>query len=156
MATLIFINSVFGKNIVLLLTSCEARWHLNGFFVTVKSSKEIPRAVLSTCTVTSIICRLLTLINPSHFLILSPSPQGFNQGRRATLSGGSLPGGLVVLLPICQRTLCWNVVSCHSLKLAKFEWLIEFNRWHDFILRRVSLWKCYIFLFNIKVYKLWT
>ena len=41
--------------------------------------------------------------------------------------------------------------SCHSLTLVQSEWLIDFIRWHDLVLRRISLWKCYIYLFQCKL-----
>ena len=59
----------------------------------------------------------------------------------------SLPNGLIILLPKCQKTLCRNRVSVNSLMLATFEWLIDVNRSHSLVLKRVLLWKCYISLF---------
>ena len=53
-------------------------------------------------------------------------------------------------------TDCKNVSPCHSLMLPKFEWLIDFDRWNDLVLRAVTLWKCYIALFNIDICKLRT
>ena len=38
-----------------------------------------------------------------------------------SLSKDLLLNGLIVLLPICQQTLCRNIVPGHSLMLAKFE-----------------------------------
>ena len=56
---------------------------------------------------------------------------------------------------LCRKTHCWMDSSCSSnistdilQKCSiisffnigkKFEWLIDFNRWHDLVLRRVSL-----------------
>ena len=65
-----------------------------------------------------------------------------------SLSKDSLPNGFITLLPKCRQTLCRNVASYHSLMLAK--WLIDFNRSHSLILKRVSLWKCFICPFQCK------
>ena len=42
------------------------------------------------------------------------------------------------------------VSCCHSLMLTHFN---HFNRWHDLVLRRVSIWKCYISPFQCKTLK---
>ena len=41
----------------------------------------------------------------------------------------------------------------HSLTLAKFEWLIDFNWSYSSVLKRVNLWKCYISPFRVKLCK---
>ena len=59
-----------------------------------------------------------------------------------SLSKDSLSNRLIILLPKSRQILCRNVASGHSLMLATFEWLIDFNR--------VSLWKCHISPFQSK------
>ena len=51
-----------------------------------------------------------------------------------------------------MSTLCRNVLSCHSLTLATFKWLINFNGSCSLVLKRVSLWKCYISPFQCKTF----
>ena len=62
----------------------------------------------------------------------------------------SLPNGLVVLLPKCRQTPCRDVASCYSLTLPTFECLIDFNKSHSLILKRVKSMKMFYFLFKCK------
>ena len=67
-----------------------------------------------------------------------------------SLSKDSLLIRLIIILLKFQQTIYRNVVSCYSLTLATFEWLIDFNRSHSLVIKGVC--EHVIFLFSVEIF----